>query len=120
VPIPTVQDKVRFANYVINLLSRSEDWDSDVFTEIAEQAVNCNLGCLEPKSQLFAATFDCERLLAEEPLDIIAVGNPADGFTYYGPFENDALGEDIPCEQIDKNDQWWILPLVAPTFPADS
>jgi hypothetical protein len=43
---------------------------------------------------------------------IVVEGNPADGFTYYGPFKNFAAAHEwaVNNRKLDKRD-WWAIPL---------
>ena len=43
---------------------------------------------------------------------IVCSGNPADGFTYYGPFDDHELAENWGTMMC--RDGWWIISLVDP------
>lgn len=43
-----------------------------------------------------------------EPVCILVVGNPCDGFTFYGPMNREAA--ETAAESYDNTD-WWIAPL---------
>jgi hypothetical protein len=51
-----------------------------------------------------------ERLLTDAPTKIIVQGNPIDGFTMYGPIDEDDI--DRASERIEPD--WWVATLLPP------
>lgn len=50
---------------------------------------------------------------------LLIYGNPADGFTFVGPFDDsEAAHEHLEHNPVD--DEWWIAPLVDPCNPDGS
>jgi hypothetical protein len=43
--------------------------------------------------------------------DIVIVGNPADGFKHYGPFQSTALAQQW-ADRVHGDDTWWVVTII--------
>jgi hypothetical protein len=57
---------------------------------------------------------DMARAMELDDSYIIVIGNPVEGFEFYGPFRNEADAAKHANSDPHLPDEWWAAPLLAP------